>query len=164
MDKLARKSLFARAITQSEKLSGKQGAPGKGSILVVDDSRTQLFALNKVLSAAGYQVLIADNAVDGIQLAREMNPDLILMDIVMPGMNGFQATRELRASAETSHIPIIIISGSDQASDRIWGMRVGASDFLAKPVGRTALLGKVAHFRRQQVSRLSADHQQPGSL
>ena len=153
MDKLSRKSLFSRIISGDEKKppGGGVSVQGKGCILAVDDSRTQLYALKKALTEAGYEVLTAANGEEGISLATCMQPDLILMDIIMPGMNGFQATRTLSASDETAHIPVIIISGSDQASDRVWGARAGASDFMAKPISRSQLLEKVAFFRRKQV-------------
>lgn len=153
MDKLAQKSLFSSIISRdTEDASGANTQlQGKGCILAVDDSRTQLYALKKVLTEAGYEVLTAASGEDGIKLATRLQPDLILMDIVMPGINGFEATRALVASEETAHIPVIIISGSDQASDRVWGARAGASDFLAKPIGRSLLLEKVAFFRRKLV-------------
>ncbi|MDH5632835.1 MAG: response regulator [Gammaproteobacteria bacterium] len=115
----------------------------KTQILVVDDSRTQIYALQKVLAEAGYDVLAENNGREGVLSARRNRPDLILMDIVMPGVNGFEATRSLRSYPETVDIPVIIISGSDQASDRVWGMRVGADAFMAKPLQRTLLLEKI---------------------
>ena len=155
MDKLVRKNLFSKIIARDAKeaspINASLHAHGKGCILAVDDSRTQLYALKKVLTEAGYEVLTAASGENGIKLANRMLPDLILMDIVMPGINGFEATRALSASDVTAHIPVIIISGSDQASDRVWGKRAGASDFMAKPIGRQQLLEKVAYFRRKQV-------------
>jgi len=113
------------------------------SVLIVDDSRTQLFAMEKMLKSAGIRTLTAENGKQGILMARHKKPDLILMDIVMPEINGFQATRYLTKSPDTSHIPIIIVSGSDQGSDRAWGMKLGARDFMQKPVNKDILLGKI---------------------
>ncbi len=116
------------------------------NILIVDDSRTQLFALEKVLKAEGVKTYTAENGKQGILLARHIQPDLILMDIVMPEINGFQATRYLSRQQDTGHIPIIIISGSDQQSDKAWGLKLGAKDYIRKPVDRDALLQKISHW------------------
>lgn len=109
-------------------------------VLVVDDSRTQLYAIERMLQSAGVITLIAENGKQGILMARHKLPDLILMDIVMPEINGFQATRYLTRLPETQHIPIIIISGSDQQSDKAWGLKLGARDYLSKPVSKDLLL------------------------
>ncbi len=116
------------------------------SILIVDDSRTQLFALEKLLKAEGVKTYTAENGKQGILMARHVKPDLILMDIVMPEINGFQATRYLTRQADTGHIPIIIISGSDQQSDKAWGLKLGAKDYLQKPVKRELLLQKISQW------------------
>ena len=86
---------------------------------------------------------MATNGEDGILMAVEHQPDLILMDIVMPGVNGFQATRELRKGESTKNIPVIMLSTKDQETDRIWGMRQGAVEYLIKPVKKPALLKSV---------------------
>lgn len=116
------------------------------SILIVDDSRTQLFALEKMLKAEGVKTYTAENGKQGILMARHVKPDLILMDIVMPEINGFQATRYLSRQADTGHIPIIIISGSNQLSDKTWGLKLGAKDYLQKPVDRSLLLKKIGQW------------------
>lgn len=113
------------------------------TILVVDDSRTQLFALRQPLERNGFNVITAENGKYGILAARHKKPDLILMDIVMPEVNGFQATRYLTRHPDTSHIPIIIISGSNQEADKAWGLKLGARDFITKPVDASQLLTKV---------------------
>lgn len=115
----------------------------KQTILVVDDSRTQVFAIRKILEDYGFTVLTAENGKHGILTARHKKPDLILMDIVMPEVNGFQATRYLTRHPETSHIPIIIVSGSNQEADKAWGLKLGACDFLSKPTEAPLLLTKV---------------------
>jgi len=116
------------------------------SILIVDDSRTQLFALEKMLKAEGVKTYTAENGKQGILMARHVKPDLILMDIVMPEINGFQATRYLSRQADTGHIPIIIISGSNQESDKTWGLKLGAKDYLQKPVDKSLLLKKIGEW------------------
>jgi len=109
-------------------------------IMIVDDSPTDAHLLQKMLEKYGYQTLTAENGSEGIEVARLMKPDLILMDVVMPGLNGFQATRELSSNPETASIPVIIVTRKDQKVDRVWGMRQGARDYLTKPVSESALL------------------------
>ncbi|WP_456408337.1 response regulator [Thiolapillus sp.] len=106
------------------------------AVLIVDDSRTIRFALKKMLSQGGYQVLEADNGKDAIDIARNHEPVLILMDIVMPGLNGFQATRRIRKMDETRDIPIVIMSGNKEATEIFWVNRIGANDFMGKPFSR----------------------------
>ncbi len=112
-------------------------------VLIVDDSPTETQLLSSIMSKHGFDVLTADNGEDGIKLAKREQPDVILMDVVMPGMNGFQATRQLTRGEETKHIPVIIITTKDQETDRIWGMRQGAKDYLTKPVEESKLLATV---------------------
>lgn len=112
-------------------------------ILIVDDSPTEIHVLTTILEKAGHQVLTAPNGEEGVATARAEKPDLVLMDVVMPGMNGFQATRTLSKDAETSAIPIIIVTTKDQETDRVWGLRQGAKDYVTKPVNETELLDKM---------------------
>ena len=109
-------------------------------ILVVDDSPTELYKLTGMLEKDGYQVLKAENGPDGVALARQEKPDAVLMDIVMPGLNGFQATRQLTKDPETNHIPVIIVTTKDQETDKVWGTRQGAKDYLTKPVDESTLI------------------------
>lgn len=102
-------------------------------ILVIDDSPTEAQYVRTILEAKGYEVLWAKTGEQGVKLAQEESPDLILMDVVMPGMSGFQATRKLTRSSETSNIPIIMLTTKDQETDRIWGMRNGAKRYMVKP-------------------------------
>ena len=113
--------------------------PAEATILIVDDSRTAIAVLKKTLEPTGYSILSAPNGEEGIEMAKLHQPDLILMDVIMPGLNGFQATRILRKETITQDIPIIIISGNEQATEKFWGLRVGANGFLAKPVERAEL-------------------------
>ena len=109
-------------------------------IMIVDDSPTDAHRLQKILQKNGYQTLTAANGDEGIECARREKPDLILMDVVMPGLNGFQATRELTSSPETASIPVIIVTRKDQKIDRVWGLRQGAREYLTKPVNEGALM------------------------
>ncbi|MDQ1362174.1 MAG: twitching motility two-component system response regulator PilH [Pseudomonadota bacterium] len=126
------------------------------SVLVVDDSRTQLHAMEKILTAAGINTITAENGKQGILMARHKHPDIILMDIVMPEINGFQATRYLSRHPDTAHIPIIIISGSNQESDKAWGFKLGAREFMHKPVNRDELFAKIDMLmdERKQAERV----------
>lgn len=112
-------------------------------ILVVDDSPVERLALQEVLSRNGYQVLTAENGEEAIARSRADHPDLILMDVVMPGMNGYQATRTISRTDETRGIPIIMCTSKGQETDRIWGMRQGALDYLVKPVDHDELLARI---------------------
>jgi len=112
-------------------------------ILIVDDSPTEAHVLKGMLEKNGFEVETAENGTEGIERARELKPDLILMDVVMPGLNGFQATRQLTKDSETKHIQVIIVTTKDQETDRVWGMRQGARDFLTKPVAEKTLMDKI---------------------
>ncbi len=112
-------------------------------ILIVDDSEVQLYALRKVLENGGHQVFAAESGAAGIDLAVSEKPDLVLMDVVMPEMNGFQATRKLARNPETANIPVVFVTTKDQESDRVWGMRQGAADYITKPVDRKHLLATI---------------------
>ncbi len=109
------------------------------TILIVDDSETERQHLIKLLQAKHHQVVVAKSAEEGIAAARETKPDVILMDVVMPGMNGFQATRLLSKDSATANIPVVVISSKDQETDRIWAERQGACNYLVKPVNKDDL-------------------------
>lgn len=113
------------------------------TILIVDDSPTETHILSTTLKKAGYQVETACNGEEGVARARALRPDLILMDVIMPVLNGYQATRLLRRDAETADIPIIMVTTKDLQTDRTWGLRQGASDYLTKPVDRQLLLERI---------------------
>jgi twitching motility two-component system response regulator PilH len=113
-------------------------------ILVVDDSPTERHFLTEMLAKAGYSVIIADSGEQAIEVAKKEIPDLILMDVVMPGMNGYQVTRTITREELTRHIPVIMCTSKGQETDRIWGMRQGAHDYLVKPIDSATLLGKIA--------------------
>ena len=99
-------------------------------ILVVDDSPTDRAYLSEMLTQAGYQVLTADGGEDGVNKAKSEKPDLVMMDVVMPGMNGFQACRAITTGAETKQIPVFLCTTKNQETDKIWGQRQGAKEYL----------------------------------
>jgi twitching motility two-component system response regulator PilH len=109
-------------------------------ILIIDDSATGVKQLSQILNKNGYDVLSCESAEEGIDTLEREQPDVVLMDVVMPGMNGFQATREIVGNPETSHIPVIIVSVKDQETDKVWGRRQGARAYLTKPVDEQQLL------------------------
>lgn len=113
--------------------------PAEYTVLIVDDSRTVLHALSTVLEQGGFQTLTAIDGEEGVKMAKENDPDAILMDVIMPGMTGFQATRMLHKDPATTNIPIVMISSSEQATEEAWCRRLGASAFLAKPIQRGEL-------------------------
>ena len=114
------------------------------TILVVDDSPTERHVLSELLTSNGYQVITAENGEEGVEKAKSEQPDLILLDVVMPGLNGYQATRTLTRDETTKHIPIIVCTSKGQETDRIWGLRQGALDYIVKPVDAQDLLSKIA--------------------
>ncbi|MDP2761829.1 MAG: response regulator [Sideroxyarcus sp.] len=113
-------------------------------VLVVDDSATERHVLGELLTKQGFEVSFAESGEQGVAAAKSALPDLILMDVVMPGLNGFQATRAITKDAVTQHIPVIICTTKGQETDKIWGLRQGAKDYVTKPVDAQELLGKIA--------------------
>lgn len=112
-------------------------------ILVVDDSPTQLANLVKLLEAHGHATVTADNGMRGVELAEKELPDLVLMDVVMPELNGFQATRKITKNPKTEHIPVILVTTKDQETDKVWGERQGASGYITKPPNEQELISKI---------------------
>ena len=113
-------------------------------ILVVDDSPTENFKISGVLKRHGHEVLAAESGEQALQVARDSQPDLIRMDIVMPGLNGFQATRQLPRDPATSAIPVVMLTAKSQEADRIWGERQGARGYLVKPVEDSVLVATIS--------------------
>jgi twitching motility two-component system response regulator PilH len=111
-------------------------------VLIVDDSPTELHVMQKALERSGFKTVTASDGAEGIRLAREIHPDLIFMDIVMPGMNGYQATRTLANDPQTRSIPVIMVTSKGQETDKIWGLRQGAVDYMVKPVSPNQLVAK----------------------
>src|ERR1700761_428548 len=108
-------------------------------ILIVDDSPSQLISLKRIVEKLGHQTITAEDGAAGVEVAKREVPDLILMDVVMPNLNGFQPTRTIEKDTKTSHIPIILVTTKDQETDRVWGMRQGAKAYVTKPVNEGEL-------------------------
>ena len=113
-------------------------------VLVVDDSATERHVLGELLTKQGFEVIFAESGEQGVATAKSALPDLVLMDVVMPGLNGFQATRAITKDDATQHIPVIICTIKGQETDKIWGLRQGAKDYVTKPINAQELLGKIA--------------------
>ena len=118
-------------------------SPSKGKVLVVDDSKTFQHMVLRILKSEGYETLQALSGEDGIKMAELFKPDLIIMDVVLPGLNGFQATRQLKKNLETKDIPVIIVSGNAQATEQFWVLKIGAVDFMTKPFSKKDLIAKL---------------------
>ncbi|MDR3418755.1 MAG: response regulator [Nevskia sp.] len=112
-------------------------------VMVVDDSPTDKAHLKQMLERAGYEVLEAASGQAAIELARTQRPDCVVMDVVMPGVNGFQATRTLSKDPATATIPIVVVSSKSQETDRLWALRQGAREYVVKPVKEAELLDKI---------------------
>jgi twitching motility two-component system response regulator PilH len=108
-------------------------------ILIVDDSPSQLLGIKRIVEKLGHEALTAEDGAAGVAMAKSDQPDLILMDVVMPNLNGFQATRSISKDAETAHIPIVLVTTKDQDTDRVWGLRQGAKGYVTKPVNEAEL-------------------------
>ncbi|MBH1987531.1 MAG: response regulator [Burkholderiales bacterium] len=115
-------------------------------ILLVDDSKTELHVLSELLTKRGYKVRTAENGEEALKRLQEDKPDLILMDVVMPGQNGFQLTRAITRDPQFANVPVIICTSKNQETDRVWGMRQGARDYVVKPVNPEELLAKIKAF------------------
>jgi twitching motility two-component system response regulator PilH len=113
-------------------------------VLVVDDSKTELVFLTDLLQKNGFSVKTAENADDAMRRIEEEQPDLILMDVVMPGQNGFQLTRAIARNPQYASVPIILCTSKNQETDRVWGMRQGARDYIVKPVVAAELMAKIS--------------------
>jgi twitching motility two-component system response regulator PilH len=113
-------------------------------ILIVDDSPVQLFHLRQLLEESGHQAVTAESGEQALELAADQRPEVILMDIVMPGMSGYSATRRLSKSRCTQHIPVIFVSSRDSEADRSWGLRQGAREYVTKPVNPNILLTAIS--------------------
>jgi CheY-like chemotaxis protein len=145
---MERKTFFNNLFTRRTNTTDRRAKPRLPKtrvikVLVVDDSRTVVYSLRTVLEQDGYYVMEAYDGMTAIELAKAHQPDIILMDVIMPGLNGFQATRKIRKDPSTHSIPIIIISATEQPTEQFWLTKLGANDFLGKPVIRGELFTKV---------------------
>jgi twitching motility two-component system response regulator PilH len=116
------------------------------NILLVDDSKTELHYLSDLLAKRGYKVRTAENGEEAMRRLEEGKPDLILMDVVMPGQNGFQLTRAITRDPRFVDVPVIMCTSKNQETDKVWGMRQGARDYVVKPVNADELIGKIRAF------------------
>lgn len=112
-------------------------------VLIVDDSPTEIHVLKTMLEKNGFEIMSASSGEEGVELVKRDHPDVVLMDVVMPGMNGFQATRQISKDPDTSAIPVIIVTTKDQETDRVWGLRQGAKDYITKPAVEAELVSKI---------------------
>lgn len=161
-DKLfARETQPANAVTENalelpheeRRMHPRVNAREGTRVLVIDDSTTVLVTFRKILRSVGYVVIEADDAEKGLALAASEKPELIFLDIVLPGMNGFAALRRLRRDPQTESIPVIMISGNEQATEQFFGARIGADDFMKKPFSRQEIFARI--------ERLLDDQQRP---
>jgi twitching motility two-component system response regulator PilH len=115
-------------------------------ILIVDDSKTELHHLSDILGKKGYSVRTAENGEEAMRRLEEEKPQLILMDVVMPGQNGFQLTRAITRDPRFADVPVIMCTSKNQETDKVWGMRQGARDYIVKPVNAEELIAKIKAF------------------
>lgn len=115
-------------------------------ILIVDDSPSQLLSIRRIVEKLGHEALAAEDGAAGVEVAKRELPDLILMDVVMPNLNGFQATRAITRDTTTKHIPVILVTTKDQDTDRVWGMRQGAKAYITKPFNEAELSALIAQY------------------
>lgn len=154
----------AESPSQPDRRQRRRVNPREGSrFLVIDDSQTVVVALRRMLDSVGYHTLTATNAENGLELAQKERPDLIFLDIVLPGMNGFSALRALRRDHRTQEIPVIMMSGDGNAIEQLYGTRINADIFMKKPFTRQDVFGHIERLldtqrvprRRRQVARPS---------
>ena len=115
-------------------------------ILIVDDSPSQGLGIKRIVEKLGHETLSAEDGAAGVEVAKQEKPDLILMDVVMPNLNGFQATRTISKNPDTAHIPIILVTTKDQETDKVWGMRQGAKAYVTKPIKEEDLVKALQEF------------------
>ena len=115
-------------------------------ILIVDDSPSQLMGIRRIVEKLGHDALTAEDGAAGVDAAKRELPDLILMDVVMPNLNGFQATRSITREPTTKHIPVILVTTKDQDTDRVWGMRQGAKAYITKPFSESELSELITQY------------------
>lgn len=138
-----KKEIRARA----ERRTRKRINPTPGTrALIIDDSPTVVLAMKRMLESAGIQALVAPDAEKGLEIAKAEHPELIFLDIVLPGMNGFSALRHMRRDEKTRDTPVIMISGNEKAAEQFFGTRIGADDFMKKPFTRMDLFVRIEHL------------------
>jgi len=154
MANISLKQIFSFRSDVGERRTRDRDKPRFGTtIMIVDDSSTVVFALRRMLEQNGFLTIAAYDAESAISLAKAHRPDLIFMDVVLPGMNGFEATRVLRKMPDTLDTPIVVMSGNQMATERFWVIRIGANDFMTKPFTRRDVFERVERLlNRTQVA------------
>jgi twitching motility two-component system response regulator PilH len=137
------RSLFGAKRPDDRRAVGRSAVKRGTQILVIDDSTTVVTMLRRMLEQNGYEPIEAFDAESGIQLAKQHLPRLIFLDIVLPGMNGFAALRTLRRDPLTAEIPVIMMSGNEQATEQFWAQKIGADDFMKKPFSRSEVFVRI---------------------
>jgi len=135
--------LFGGSNNQERREKTRVNAREGTRMLIIDDSPTIVALMRKFLQQNGYKTLEAGDAETGVEIARAERPDMIFLDIVLPGMNGFAALRQLRRDPVTREIPIIMISGNEQATEQFYAQRIGADDFMKKPFSRSEVFARI---------------------
>ena len=128
-------------------------------ILIVDDSPSQLMGIRRIVEKLGHEALTAEDGAAGVEAAKRELPDLILMDVVMPNLNGFQATRSITREPSTKHIPIVLVTTKDQDTDRVWGMRQGAKAYITKPFSESELADMIQQMLGGEVPAAPASEE-----
>ena len=128
-------------------------------ILIVDDSPSQLMGIRRIVEKLGHEALTAEDGAAGVEAAKREIPDMILMDVVMPNLNGFQATRSITREATTKHIPIVLVTTKDQDTDRVWGMRQGAKAYITKPFSESELADMIQQMLGGEAPAAPADEE-----
>lgn len=137
------KNIFGKGESDKEETLTAESSGQNGTILVVDDSPTEVHIFKKILEKQGYNIIVAKDGQEGVEIALQAHPDLIVMDVVMPVLNGFQATRQLKKNEKTADIPVLMVTTKDQQTDINWGMRQGANEYMVKPVAPAELVHKI---------------------
>jgi twitching motility two-component system response regulator PilH len=140
------RSIHNHDVRSLRRLNGGSAAMPVQKILLVDDSKTELHFLSELLTKRGYSVRTAESGEEAMRRLGEEKPDLILMDVVMPGQNGFQLTRTITRDPRFTDVPVIMCTSKNQETDRVWGMRQGAKDYVVKPVVPEELIAKIKQF------------------
>ena len=164
--KVAEAPAVSSTAVRSERRRNKRvNARDETRALIIDDSPTIVFALKKILQSAGFITFEALDAESGIEIARKETPDLIFLDIILPGANGFAALRTLRKDPLTAHIPVIMISGNEQATELFFGTRIGADDFMKKPFSRFEVFARIERLLDENMvpQRIAASPAPPAS-
>ena len=126
-------------------------------ILVIEDDPSSLRLTQYILKNKGYEVLTAPNGLEGLRKAQSENPDLVILDVMLPGIDGFEICSHLRADPQTARLPILMLSAKARAADKAVGLKAGADDYLSKPVAPSEILSKVENLLARKTGALHSD-------